>query len=259
VLLGRIDEAEAALEVLRPSATADFWGLGELFTCLAEAALWGGRPDLARERAEAALAVPAPLPVATIHARLTLAWACRELGLPIEEVDDVALTPSSSAAPIELRAIGAAAAGDDVGAAASFKAAGASWHRFHEPRSLICRWAAGEALGRAGEKSDGIEEIQLALESAQAIGFEPLAARARRSLRLLGVRVSQKSPEPPAHALGLTARERELVSLVERGLTNVEIARRLGLGRPTVARMLGSAMAKLGVTSRAELAAIVPG
>ena len=57
--------------------------------------------------------------------------------------------------------------------------------------------------------------------------------------------------------LGLTSRERELVSLVERGLTNVEIARRLGLGRPTVAHIIGSAMAKLVVASRAELAAIV--
>lgn len=42
---------------------------------------------------------------------------------------------------------------------------------------------------------------------------------------------------------------------MEHGLTNVEIARRLGLGRPTVARILASAMMKLGVSSRAQLAA----
>jgi DNA-binding CsgD family transcriptional regulator len=46
------------------------------------------------------------------------------------------------------------------------------------------------------------------------------------------------------------------VTLVERGLTNTEIARRLGLGRPTVARTLASAMAKLGVDRRAQLAAL---
>ena len=45
--------------------------------------------------------------------------------------------------------------------------------------------------------------------------------------------------DQPGAGFGLTARERELVALVERGLTNVEIARRLGLGRPTVARILG--------------------
>ena len=45
------------------------------------------------------------------------------------------------------------------------------------------------------------------------------------------------------------------MGLVEEGLTNLEIARRLGLGRPTVTRILASAMMKLGVSSRAQLAA----
>jgi DNA-binding CsgD family transcriptional regulator len=67
-------------------------------------------------------------------------------------------------------------------------------------------------------------------------------------------RVTGGPPQGPR----LTARERELVALVERGLTNVEIARRLGLGRPTVARILTSAMTKLGASSRAQLAATAP-
>jgi DNA-binding CsgD family transcriptional regulator len=74
---------------------------------------------------------------------------------------------------------------------------------------------------------------------------------------LAGVRASATRTQVLA-AGGLTARERELVGLVEQGLTNVEIARRLGLGRPTVARILASAMTKLGVSSRAQLAAIAP-
>jgi DNA-binding CsgD family transcriptional regulator len=53
----------------------------------------------------------------------------------------------------------------------------------------------------------------------------------------------------------LTAREAEVVTLVEQGLTNVEISRRLGLGRPTVARLVASAMGKLGVERRTQLAA----
>jgi DNA-binding CsgD family transcriptional regulator len=90
------------------------------------------------------------------------------------------------------------------------------------------------------------------------MGFEPLAARVRRSLRLAGVRASGVTRTQVLAAGGLTGRERELVALVELGLTNVEIARRLGLGRPTVARILASAMTKLGVSSRAQLAAIAP-
>ena len=57
--------------------------------------------------------------------------------------------------------------------------------------------------------------------------------------------------------LGLTRRERELVALVGQGLTNTEIARRMGLGRPTVARILSNAMAKLGATSRAHAVTLV--
>ena len=92
-------------------------------------------------------------------------------------------------------------------------------------------------------------------EQAESIGFEPLAARARRSLRLAGVRVSSPARSSPAGGLALTPRESELVRLVDQGLNNLEIARRLGLGRPTVARMLASAMGKLGVERRTQLAA----
>ena len=84
------------------------------------------------------------------------------------------------------------------------------------------------------------------------MGHRPIAARTRRSLRLAGVRLPQT--RGGRRAVGrLTPREEELVRLVERGLTNVEIARRLGLGRPTVARILSTAMAKVGVSRRTGL------
>jgi DNA-binding CsgD family transcriptional regulator len=67
------------------------------------------------------------------------------------------------------------------------------------------------------------------------------------------VRVSVRSGARGG-ALGLTQREREVVDLVDRGFTNMEIARRLGLGRPTVTRILESAMAKLGAERRTQLA-----
>jgi DNA-binding CsgD family transcriptional regulator len=257
-LLGRIDEAEAALEALRPSATADFFGLGELLVGLAEAAFWGGRLDTARRWAEAALAVPAPLPVAQVHAYVQLAWARREAGGVGEPPAGLGHTPSTAGADPELRAIAAAAAGDHRAAARDFTVAAAAWARFHAPRSVHCRWAAADELARAGEPEGAIAGLRAALGEADAMAFEPLAARIRRSLRLLGVRVGRRPARGGDAQLGLTARERELIGLVERGLTNTEIARRLGLGRPTVARILGSAMGKLGVVTRAELAATGP-
>jgi DNA-binding NarL/FixJ family response regulator len=54
----------------------------------------------------------------------------------------------------------------------------------------------------------------------------------------------------------LTVREREVLALVAEGLTNGEIARRLGLGRPTVVRVIRSAQQKLGASSRTQAAAL---
>jgi DNA-binding CsgD family transcriptional regulator len=46
-----------------------------------------------------------------------------------------------------------------------------------------------------------------------------------------------------------------VLDLVAAGLTNAQIAVRLGIGRPTVARLVSNAAARLGTTSRAQTAA----
>ena len=120
--------------------------------------------------------------------------------------------------------------------------------------SSASRWAAAEWRRRAGDPS-ALAELE-ALEAPLARdGFGPLLVRVHRSLRLLGERRAVRAPA--AGAARLTAREQEIATLVARGLTNQEIARRMGLGRPTVARLLSNGMAKLGVDSRAQVAARV--
>jgi DNA-binding CsgD family transcriptional regulator len=168
------------------------------------------------------------------------------------------LSPSVEGGRSELAGLLALTERDNGEAATAFDTAAERWTGFNEPRVLLSRWAAGEARRRDGADAAAAAELRDVLEAAETMGFEPIAARTRRSLRLLGVRVVGRATAGPAHGPRLTARERELVALVERGLTNVEIARRLGLGRPTVARILSSAMTKLGVGSRAQLVATAP-
>jgi two-component system, NarL family, nitrate/nitrite response regulator NarL len=55
----------------------------------------------------------------------------------------------------------------------------------------------------------------------------------------------------------LTIREREIAWLVTEGMTNSQIARRLGVTAKTVEKHLGSTMSKLGVPSRAAVAGLI--
>jgi DNA-binding CsgD family transcriptional regulator len=59
---------------------------------------------------------------------------------------------------------------------------------------------------------------------------------------------------PQAPQLGLSAREWEVAAAVAQGLTNAEIAKRLGISRRTVATHLERIFERLGIHSRAALA-----
>jgi DNA-binding NarL/FixJ family response regulator len=53
--------------------------------------------------------------------------------------------------------------------------------------------------------------------------------------------------------MGVTRQEQRVVHLVERGLTNAEIAEVLGVSRHTIRNQLASVFTKLEVSRRAEL------
>lgn len=61
----------------------------------------------------------------------------------------------------------------------------------------------------------------------------------------------------PAGFAELTAREREVIELVGQGLSNKEIARRLGIRLATVKNHVHNSLGKLGVRRRSAVAALL--
>lgn len=95
---------------------------------------------------------------------------------------------------------------------------------------------------------------------------EQPAERIRRQLSQLAEGIPALSPSiarrlmehfrhtgPAANEDGeLTAREKEVLAFISRGLRNIDVARQLGMAEATVATHLKSIYRKLGISSRAE-------
>jgi DNA-binding NarL/FixJ family response regulator len=82
-----------------------------------------------------------------------------------------------------------------------------------------------------------------------------LLARVRSALRHSAVPPSNGSQGAPA-AEALTSREREVLKLLARGLTQAEIAQELFISPKTVAGHIQRILTKLGVHSRAQAVAL---
>ena len=123
----------------------------------------------------------------------------------------------------------------------------AAWWRDHG-----CPFDEGMALYDAGDPDD----LHRALELFTEIGAEPASTRTRQALRAAGERVVPRGPRQTTRAnpYGLTRREAEVLPLLRAGLTNAAIADRLVISRRTVDHHVSAVLAKLGVTSRRDLA-----
>jgi DNA-binding CsgD family transcriptional regulator len=253
-LLGRLDEARDALAAVAPSVTPDFVGRGELLATQAELAFWGGLDDVAIELAGTIEQIPSPIYGAYTLSQITRAWAQFDAGVRPVRPARIIEAPTMAGAPVEMDGLQLRHEGRPAEAAERFAEATRLWAGFNEPRAMFSRWAEAEALRRAGEERSerAVQRLESALDAATASGLETIAVRIRRSMRRAGLRLPPTSRDPRTNGIGLTRRERELLALVGQGMTNPEIARRMGLGRPTVARILSNAMTKLGADSRAQ-------
>lgn len=104
--------------------------------------------------------------------------------------------------------------------------------------------------GAAGYLLKDVEPSELARAVRAAHAGEALLDPAVAA-RLVDA-LAQPAGEPPAERL--TPREREVLALISRGLSNKRIARELGVSEKTVKAHVGHVLAKLGVTDRTQAA-----
>ena len=124
---------------------------------------------------------------------------------------------------------------------------------FHRARLLL---AHGGWLRRGRRAADSRAPLRAARDTFDALGTVPWAERARQELRASGERSGRRAPEARDE---LTPQELQIARLAASGLSNPEIGERLFLSARTVASHLYRAFPKLGVASRAELAAALGG
>jgi DNA-binding CsgD family transcriptional regulator len=111
----------------------------------------------------------------------------------------------------------------------------------------------GSRLRRGKQIREARDLLRAAREGFDSLGAGPWAERAREELRAAGV-----PSHPPTAAVwsSLSAQELQVARMAAEGLSNRQIAERLYLSPRTVASHLYRIFPKLGVTSRAQLAAI---
>jgi DNA-binding CsgD family transcriptional regulator len=113
----------------------------------------------------------------------------------------------------------------------------------------------GEWLRRQRRIRDARDQLRRAHELFTEVGMEAFADRARLELRAAGVRT--RSPQTGMHD-PLTAQEALIARLAGAGTSNPEIAAQLFISRATVAYHLRKVYTKLGVSSRTQLARVLP-
>jgi DNA-binding CsgD family transcriptional regulator/type II secretory pathway predicted ATPase ExeA len=130
--------------------------------------------------------------------------------------------------------------------AGDWEAAAAQWAAIGRPYDEALALAEGDGAAR-----------RRALDQLHELGAVPAAAIVARSLRARGARGLRRGPRRTTrdNPANLTAREVEVLALLEQGLRNRQIADRLFVSAKTVDHHVGAILRKLGVHTRGEAGA----
>ncbi|WP_421121629.1 LuxR C-terminal-related transcriptional regulator [Aquihabitans daechungensis] len=242
----------------------------------AEALALSGDLPGARRAADRALASPSHMTVYDGDARRARAWVLALGGELSRAVDDLLAVAAEQRAAgqygLEIQSLadavrlgGGAPALGPLGIA--LDRTDGRWASAHRAYADAVSSGRGADLEAAGEVYAGMEAYLHAAEASAAAGraFEREAMRARaaaavrRRVELTSICGPVRTPaldDAPAQA-ALTRREREVVELAAAGHSNREIAERLFVSLRTAEGHLHRAFAKLGVSDRSELAAVL--
>jgi DNA-binding CsgD family transcriptional regulator len=113
----------------------------------------------------------------------------------------------------------------------------------------------GEWLRRERRRSEARAQLRTALGMLEAMGMEGFAERAGRELRASGETARQRTV---ATRDDLTHQEAQIARMARDGLSNPEIGTRLFISARTVQYHLAKVFTKLDISSRSQLARVLP-
>lgn len=187
------------------------------------------------EETEQAAAMDLLHAAAPVAASVGNGWAAGEIAYWRRKLGDApADAPERMAAPYGLLLGG------------DWRAAAAAWNGLGFPYEHALALLEGDELA-----------TKRALAMLDGLGARAIAERARRELRQRGVRSIARGPRASTRAnlAGLTRREVDVLTLIDSGLSNAEIASRLGVSTKTVDHHVSAILGKLQAATRGEAAA----
>jgi DNA-binding CsgD family transcriptional regulator/tetratricopeptide (TPR) repeat protein len=144
-----------------------------------------------------------------------------------------------------------------------WQAATEAWDKAGQPYpAAYARWHLAQALLAAGDREQADRATRQAHATATRLGARPLRARLEQLARRARIDLAQVAAPPgrgrvaPAARLGLTPREVEVLRLVAEGRSNRQVAEALFISAKTASVHVSNILAKLGVSTRVEAAAV---
>jgi DNA-binding CsgD family transcriptional regulator len=112
----------------------------------------------------------------------------------------------------------------------------------------------GQAQVESGDRPDGRESLRAAVAEAAELGSGLIVDRAVAVADRAGLLLDDEHPARTATSLELTPRERQVLGLIEQGLSNRQIGEQLFISAKTASVHVSAILRKLGAATRTEAA-----